>query len=306
MKSSVSKVLLSVGVLTSSTIGLGAVGFPDAHAKEPVKQTTQQTPVQDEHHIDVKGENIYYNATIKNPNQKTLVFIHGAGAFAESWNGVFSKFTSDDFNYVALDMPGHLRSGGELRYSIDDNADFINDFVKALQKKYNLKNDFTLVGHSFGGAVTGEVATRHYDWLKSVVLVGTSSDFTQVSSPEFINDLSNGVMDLDFYHRGFSPSTPSYYFDGLVNAVSRVSIQAAYADFYSTTLYNNTDNFKNINKDTLIIQGNDDIIMPQGAAELMHEKIKHSTLLKLDNAGHFITTEKPTEVANAIQNFLTK
>lgn len=308
------KLVLGTAILAVGVMGGVQMATNEAEAAKPqavghekvVETETVQNLAENKHFINVNGKNIYYNAKITNPNQKTIVMIHGAGAFAESWSQVTSKFTSDEFNYIALDMPGHLRSGGEAFMTIDENADFINDFVHAIKADYGLKNDFTLVGHSFGGAVTGEVATRHYEWLKSVILVGTSSDFTNTSSPEFIENLKNGELDLDFYKRGFSPASPSILYDVTIGLIANVSLKATYADFYATTLYNNTNEFSKINKDTLIISGNDDIIMPKDASKIMHDKIKKSTWVQVPNAGHFITTEAPAAVAKAIEDFVTK
>lgn len=258
------------------------------------------------HLVLVAGDNIYYNAKITNPNQKTLVMIHGAGAFAESWGQVTGNFTSDNFNWITLDMPGHLRSEGEAKMSIHECAIFINAFVEVLLEEYGLLNEIVLVGHSFGGAVAGEVATEDYEWLDKLVLVGTSSDFTETSSTEFIDKLANGELDLEFYKRGFSPKSPSIMFDMTVKAVGNVSVKAAYADFYATTTYNNTKKFESLNKPTLIISGSDDIIMSKDAAKIMHAKIKDSVHIEIPNAGHFLTTEAGQLVAEAIQDFITK
>ena len=122
--------------------------------------------------------------------------IHGAGAFAESWKMVVANFTSHEFNTIMFDMPGHLRSTGNALISIKECADFIDTLVNAFTTEYQLEKRFTLVGHSYGGAITGEVAIRNVDWLKNVVLVGTSSYFENVSSDEFMEKLKNGEMDL--------------------------------------------------------------------------------------------------------------
>lgn len=55
---------------------------------------------------------------------KTLILVHGASANADSWMPVIPYF-SERVNVIALDMPGHYRSGGRLRESIAEMADFI-------------------------------------------------------------------------------------------------------------------------------------------------------------------------------------
>lgn len=314
MKSLARNVFLGTTVFTAGIVGVNGIPFGiQAHAQTPnaavvaTTSTSSSTAAADyqAHHIDVKGESIYYNANIKNPKFKTLIMVHGAGSQADSWAFVTPKLQGD-FNYITLDLPGHYRSGGEARTSINDDADFINDFVKAIQKKYDLKNDFTYVGHSLGGAIGIELGTRHYDWLKSLVLVTTESDFTHAVSQQFLDDLKNGQLDLSFYQLGFSPSTPSVYYNALVSRLNLVSLEATYHDFYATSQFNDTDKLHKINKDTLIISADDDRIMTPNAAQVLHDGIEHNTWLKVPKAGHFIIMEQPSAVANAISSFVTK
>ena len=113
-------------------------------------------------------------------------------------------------------------------------------------------------------------------------------------------------MDLEFYKKGFSPATPSVYYDVLVSKLSDVAIESVYADFYSTSTFNDIDKLKNIKSETLIISANDDYIMPKNASKILSDNIKQNTWLQVADAGHFIVTEKPSVVAEMINDFVTK
>ena len=55
---------------------------------------------------------------------------------------------------------------------------------------------------------------------------------------------------------------------------------------------------------TLIIVGELDSITPPKMAQSMHEKIAGSKLVQIPGAGHVSTMEEPTEVTNAVMDFL--
>lgn len=298
---------LGTTILGTSLVG-GIFGMgEDVHAAQNTSGNSviSQDKADTEHYINVKGDNIYYNANIKNPKFKTLVFVHGASSSADEWSLMTSKL-SGNYNYIMLDLPGHNRSEGKAKMSIDESANFINDFVEASKEKYKLKNDFTYVGHSLGGAIGVEIATRHYNWLKSTILIATSSDFTKVLEPEFLDGLKNGHLDLSFYKNGFSPSTPSVYYDIVVSKLGDVPIESTYADFYSTSSFNDTYKLDKINKSTLIISADDDIIMPTDASKVLADGIKHNEWKQVANAGHFVVTEKPDIIAEMINDFVAK
>lgn len=267
---------------------------------QTVIQKTKQ-----ENYIDVNGERIYFTGKIESPEYQTLVLVHGAGSIANSWDLVTARF-KESFNYIAIDLPGHFRSNGNPRKTIGAYAEFINDFVLAIMKEFKLVDNFTYVGHSLGGAIGIEVGVRQYSWLNSLILVATSSDFTSVSSPEFLERLKNGELDLSFYQRGFSPASPSAYYDAMVSRLGLVSIETTYADFYATSLFDNTNRLNDIKVDTLILSADDDQIMPSSAGSVLSEGIERNKWIQVANAGHFIILEQPEILANAIQSFVTK
>ena len=57
---------------------------------------------------------------------------------------------------------------------------------------------------------------------------------------------------------------------------------------------------------TLIIVGSDDFICPPSAAQFLHDRIRKSELLVIENAGHFPWFEQPEQFFGGIQNFLAK
>ena len=65
------------------------------------------------------------------PQRSTLVFIHSAGETSRLWNAQVEGL-KDRVNTVALDLPGHGRSGGSARQTVPDYAAVMVDFLTAI------------------------------------------------------------------------------------------------------------------------------------------------------------------------------
>ncbi len=84
-----------------------------------------------------------------------VLFIHGFGADRSTW--MFTLQTVAGLaRTVALDLPGHGRSGTDVGTG---DLPFLADVVRAFMDKVGLTRPH-LVGHSLGGAVALEIASR--------------------------------------------------------------------------------------------------------------------------------------------------
>ena len=83
------------------------------------------------------------------PEAPTILLLHGAGASAHSWHGVFTRL-APDFDVIAPDLPGHgfsgLGPGG--RQSLPAMAQAVAALLAALDARPAL-----IAGHSAGAAV---------------------------------------------------------------------------------------------------------------------------------------------------------
>ena len=78
----------------------------------------------------------------------TVLFVHGAGMDHSIWPLQARHFAYRGWNALALDLPGHGQSDGELRTSIPALADWLWDLIKALDV-----TSVHLVGHSMGALI---------------------------------------------------------------------------------------------------------------------------------------------------------
>jgi pimeloyl-ACP methyl ester carboxylesterase len=89
-----------------------------------------------------------------------------------------------------------------------------------------------------------------------------------------------------------------------MSKVQLIPTEVAYNDFSACDQFNDVDKLRKIKAKTLIIGATEDRMMPEGASQLLDEKIRHSSLVMIDGASHFITMEKPSQVASLINDFV--
>jgi pimeloyl-ACP methyl ester carboxylesterase len=297
-----------VGSLLTGAVGLQPVmaATEQSQTSSQSTKTTQTNPVQtstqlQSSYVKVKGDNIFYYSRITNPENKKVVLVHGAGGTADSWRGVI-PYLSQDINVIAVSLPGHAQSEGEAKTKISQYAKFMNDFVKQVKKQERLKGDIVYVGHSMGGAIGIDLATKHPEWMKQLVLITTSA---KIDVPQwFLDELKEGKYDPEYYKLGFASQDPPTLLDMLMSKVQLMPTEVAYNDFSACDQFDDIDKLEKIKAKTLIIGATEDRMMPEGASQLLDEKIRHSSLVMIDGASHFITMEKPSQVASLINDFV--
>jgi pimeloyl-ACP methyl ester carboxylesterase len=99
----------------------------------------------------------------------TAVFIHGVLNDHSVWILQSRFLAHHGWNVLAVDLPGHCRSGGEAPVSVEAAADFIAALLDAAGVARA-----ALIGHSWGSLIALEAAARLGERISHLVLVGTA------------------------------------------------------------------------------------------------------------------------------------
>jgi pimeloyl-ACP methyl ester carboxylesterase len=99
----------------------------------------------------------------------TAVFIHGVLNDHSVWILQSRFLAHHGWNVLAVDLPGHCRSGGEAPASVESAADFIAALLDAASVARA-----ALIGHSWGSLIALEAAARLGERISHLVLVGTA------------------------------------------------------------------------------------------------------------------------------------
>lgn len=121
--------------------------------------------------IDVHGAPLYAYTGGKpfDPARPTVVFIHGVLNDHSVWILQTRYLAHHGFNVLAIDLPGHGRSGGEPPASVESAARTVVGLLDALGIARA-----ALVGHSFGSLIALQAAADAPTRVSHLVLVGTA------------------------------------------------------------------------------------------------------------------------------------
>ena len=116
--------------------------------------------------------------------QPTVVFIHGVLNDHSVWILQSRYLAHHGWNVLAVDLPGHCKSGGEAPSTVEEAAGFIGALLDAAGVRRA-----ALVGHSWGSLIALEAAAMLKDRVSHLVLVGTA--FPMKVSPALLDAALN-------------------------------------------------------------------------------------------------------------------
>ena len=239
------------------------------------------------------GTQIYYKDWGRGP---VVTFSHGWPLNADAWDGQMHFLVQQGFRVVAHDRRGHGRS--DQASSGNDMNGYADDLAAVIET-LDLRN-VTLVGHSTGGGEVVRYIGRHGTKrvAKAVLIAAVPPLMLKTAAnPEglplevfdairagLVKDRSQFYKDLavQFYganRRGAKVS------QGILDQFWLWSMQSGLKNAYeSIKAFSETDfteDLKKIDIPVLVMHGDDDQIVPIGAAGLMSAKILKKATLKV-------------------------
>jgi non-heme chloroperoxidase len=264
------------------------------------------------------GTQIYYKDW---GSGRPVVFSHGWPLSADAWDGQMMHLASNGYRCVAHDRRGHGRSSQPWHGNdMDTYADDLSELIDTLDLRGAM-----LVGHSTGGGEiaryigrygTGRVARavlvgavtplmlrteanpdglpiEAFDKIRAGVAADRSQFFRELTTPFYGANrpgakVSDGVREA-FWLQGMQ--------GGLKNQLDCIKA-------FSETDF--TDDLKKFGVPTLIIQGDDDQIVPIGpAAYASSELVRHATLKIYPGGPHGLADTHKAELSADLLAFLT-
>lgn len=228
----------------------------------------------------------------------TVIFIHGAGGNSTVWVHQLEGLQVG-YNLVALDLIGHGTTKGGPVNSISEYGSWLEGI---LEKTF--MRPVVLAGHSMGGAIVMEVASRNQKLVKGLILLATGPRLKV--APQFLKglkeDFENTVKAIMkyAYRKDVDEKTVKEGVDLMVSSGQDV----VFNDFYACDNFDISERLNEINVPSAIIVGDQDKLTPIKLSMELLEKLKDSRLIKVKNAGHMLMMEQPGQVNREIQNFL--
>jgi pimeloyl-ACP methyl ester carboxylesterase len=217
-------------------------------------------------------------------------------------------FAYRGWNALALDLPGHGRSEGELRASIPALADWLWDLIKALDA-----TAVHLVGHSMGALISLELAARHCRKIAGIALLGATPRMPvhpalleaagerKPLAAELICDWGFGAAG----HIGGHKAPGSWMLGHALRLLGASSGPRLHADLAACDAYRDgLDAASKVRCPTLVVAGAADRMAPTRQAAKLAESIKDAQLTILPDCGHMMMVEQPDATLDALVAFL--
>ena len=120
--------------------------------------------------MPIAAELYYFAHEAEDTAEKSppVILIHGAGGTHLSWPPQIRRL--DGERIYALDLPGHGKSDGAGRHSMDEYADDIITFMKELKLR-----EAVMVGVSMGSAIALTLALKSPKKVLGLGLLGSGA-----------------------------------------------------------------------------------------------------------------------------------
>jgi long-chain acyl-CoA synthetase len=218
--------------------------------------------------------------------QRTLVFIHGFGGYAEQWQYQMQNFALEN-RVIALDLRGHgLSDRPPSGYEMDR---LITDMESALTL-LKVKGKFVLVGHSFGGALVTEYALRNPERVERLVVIATAGEFRLQPLWAFGLSLPNWLLRIvGRFTRKWLAAPPTI-------------LKKIY--YQNMSKWQGLERFRLLDVPTLVIRGNRDVVFERARFAKVTETIPGAEEADIPASGHLVMLERHEAVNRAIERFL--
>ena len=263
--------------------------------------------------LDVHGAPAYAYTGGKpfDPTLPAVVFIHGAQNDHSVWSLQSRYLAHHGHAVLAVDLPGHGRSGGPALRSVEAIADWLLALMAAAGV-----TRAALVGHSMGSLIALEAAHRAPDRVAKLALLGSTfpmkvSDAllgaARDNEPAAI-DMVNLFSHSSIAHKPSCPGPGFSVMGGARRLMQRMSQrnpeQLFYTDFYACNAYANGEAAaRSVACPALFIFGARDVMTPPRTAKSLQAAMPHATAVTVD-AGHAMMQEQPDAVLDALAAFL--
>jgi len=262
-----------------------------------------------------------------------FVFLHGGpGMWHDELVPSFFEFAKDH-QCIYYDQRGNGRSLMETIDETNFTTDLLVEDLEALRKEFGTEK-MNIIGHSWGGLLGMYYASKYPQNVKRLILIDPApvntplliqsyermvgrfaeGDFERLEamyeSEAYISgdpDAHNEAMQLSEGVTFYNEQARDEYFKiavfDEVTAKNMVAISGPARDMKLNITVQ--DHLQNITCPTLIIQGEEDFIVPE-AAELAHQLIKDSQLVFIPESGHYPFMEAREDFFRALTSFIKK
>ncbi len=248
----------------------------------------------------IDGLDIHYVEAGAGTSGPPVLYVHGTGCNARVFERHMEAL-APEVRSVAIDLPGHGRSGGRGFRSAIEQAFFVAGLADRLGW-----DRWVVAGHSLGGAVALSVAIYFPSQLAGLMLIDTGARLRV--NPKIIErsrlvaagELEAGAHDSSSY----APSTSQGVIDGVAALVGDADPEVTYRDWIADDSFDCMSRVQHIETPTLAICGEQDPLTPLRNHLFFQKTMPNCRLEIVPEAGHWPFAEQPDHFDAAVRDYL--
>ncbi len=204
-----------------------------------------------------------------------------------------------EMNTMALDLPGHGRSGGKGEDSVAAYASAVEGFLFSLAVPRPIP-----CGLSLGGAIVLHLLLEGRREYEAAILVNTGARLRVL--PLIFETIQR---DYQAYIAGtrsmsVSPRTDPRSIEPLLESMAACPPEVTLGDFRACDAFDVMERLGEITVPVLVLSASDDRLTPPKYGAYLAEHIAGSRLVQVEDAGHLSPMERPDRVTQAIREFV--
>jgi pimeloyl-ACP methyl ester carboxylesterase len=261
-------------------------------------------------HLEVDGAKVAASTggAGLNRSRPLLVLVHGAGMDHTVWAPLARFFARHGWSVLAVDLPGHGGSAGDVAASVDDHARWLLQVVATAGW-----DRAALVGHSLGSLIALRAAALDPGHVTNLVLVGTAAPMPV--HPDLLAAACAGdrravelVVSWSLTrpdHIGGHP-TPGMWMTGAgMRLMERIDPKALAADLAACNEHTSAiADAAAVRCPVLVVTGEHDRMTPPAAAGPLLAAFPQATAVVIPGAGHFAMVDRSDDLIDSIAPFL--
>lgn len=232
-----------------------------------------------------------------------IIILHGWGLSGKKFSGLAKEFEKKGYTVYAPDLPGFGSAAVPSRpYDLSDYAAFLRTFCE----KNNIDRPI-LLGHSFGGRVVLRYTSEHEKDVTAVILSGTPG-YSPVKQWKWIFSwtiakIGNICCSLPII-RTYQERIRAWYY-WVIGARDFYRANGVMRQTFKLVIQDSLEKYMvKIHVPTLLLWGQDDILVPVSIATHMNKTIGSSVLQIVPHADHCIPYVQPEVFATHADRWL--
>lgn len=227
---------------------------------------------------------------------QTMIFIHGFGGRAAYWVNQLEYFQTD-YRVIALDLRGHgytdaPTAADGASYDVPELVADIEAALDILQ----VPEQFILISHSFGGALSSYYLKQHSSRVSAFVIISSAVHF-KLRMP--------GRMILRVPPRMLTWLRKILPYVGIRSARAYPPAHVVFLQNKNgLSIWDGTEYLRSINIPTMAILGHHDILFSHASYRAVSRLIPNAEEVIIPVSAHQVMVERPDAVNRSIERYL--